>query len=311
MKINDPKLTAAALANDCGGRLIGRKDLLITGANEINHVEAGDCCFVDFHKYYGKTLASAASVILIDQEQECPQGKALIVVDQPFFVYNELVRKYRPAPQITPADLQQHSYFESLKIGKGSVIAHGAHLGARVTIGQNCIIHPGAVIGEDTLIGDNVVVHPGAVVGSAAFYFKATPEGRIPWKSGGRVILEDRVEIGPNCTIAKGVSSDTVIGAGTKMDALVQIGHDCKIGAECLLTAQVGIAGNVKVGEGCTFYGQVGVVQNVTIGPGAVILGQSGVGGDLEGGKVYFGSPCVEKRIAYREMLTLRRLART
>ncbi|PHI19750.1 UDP-3-O-(3-hydroxymyristoyl)glucosamine N-acyltransferase [Lewinellaceae bacterium SD302] len=308
MKIKDPQLTAAALAAQAGGRLIGDGSLLITGANEIHHVEKGDLCFVDFHKYYRPTLESAASVILIDQEQVCPAGKALIVVDEPFFVYNELVKKYRGLRNSRA--LASGTFSATQQVGEGTIIEAGAHLSEHVTIGKNCHIYPGAFIGEHTVIGDGVIVHPGAAIGSEAFYFKSTPEGRIPWTSGGYVILEDQVEIGPNCSIAKGVSSATVIGKGTKLDALVQIGHDCKIGPNCLLTSQVGIAGNTTLGANCILYGQVGVIQNVTIGDGAVILGQSGVGNDLEGGKVYFGSPCVEKRVAYREMLTLRRLAR-
>lgn len=302
MKINDPQLTAAQLAADCGGELIGDGSIVITGANEIHHVETGDVCFVDFHKYYKPTLNSAASVIIIDQATDCPPGKALIVAEAPFFVYNELVKKYKGGRKYNIAT-------SSVKKGPNTIVEAGAHVSETAIIGDHCHIYPGAFIGDNTVIGDHVVVHPGAIIGGEAFYFKGTPDGRIPWVSGGRVVLEDRVEIGPNCSIAKGVSSDTRIGAGTKLDALVQIGHDCKIGPNCLITAQVGIAGNVKIGRDCILYGQVGVAQNITIGDGVVILAQSGVAENLESGKTYFGTPCVEKRIAYRELLTLRSLA--
>lgn len=303
MKINDPKLTAEQLAADCGGQLIGNGQLRITGANEIHHVEKGDICFVDFHKYYKPTLASAASVILIDQATECPPDKALIVVKEPFFVYNELVKRYKGG--------REYPIATSLaKIGQNTIIEAGAHISGSAVIGDNCHIYAGAFIGDDTLIGNGVVVHAGAVIGSEAFYFKNTPNGRIPWKSGGRVVLEDRVEIGPNCNIAKGVSSDTRIGEGSKLDALIQIGHDCKIGKNCLFAAQVGVAGNVTIGDNCIFYGQVGIAQNIRIANEVAVLAQSGVGEDLEAGKTYFGSPCVEKRQAYRELLTLRQLSK-
>lgn len=308
MKINDPQLTAAALAKQLGGQLIGDGTIVITGANEIHHVQQGDVCFVDFHKYYDKTLASAASVILIDQEYACPAGKALIVTPRPFEAYDELVGQYRRQSPKNTATSSDFATCVSLKIGKNCSIAPGAQLGHYVTIGDNCTIYANAVIGDETIIGNNVTVQANSVIGSNSFYFKKTAQGYQPWNGGGRVILEDDVEIGPNCTIARGVSSDTVIGKGTKIDALVQIGHDCKIGAHCLFAAQVGIAGNVTVKDWTIMYGQVGIAQNVTIGERSVILAKSGVGKDLEGGKDYFGAPVQEARAAFQDLVNVRNM---
>lgn len=308
MKINDINLTAAALARQVGGQLIGDGDIIITGVNEIHHVEKGDVCFVDFHKYYDKTLASAASVILIDQPYDCPAGKALIVTPEPFKVYNQLVGNYRLQETRNPASIADFATCVSLKMGKNCSIAPGVQLGNNVTIGDNCQLHANVTIGDGTVIGDNVTVQSGSAIGSTSFYFKKTADGYQPWNCGGRVVLKDSVEIGPNCTVARGVSSDTVIGKGTKIDSLVQIGHDCKIGAHCLFAAQVGIAGNVTVGDWTVMYGQVGIAQNITIGPRTVILAKSGVSKDLEGGKEYFGTPCQEARSAYQDIVNVRRM---
>ncbi|MFK8163588.1 MAG: DapH/DapD/GlmU-related protein, partial [Lewinella sp.] len=175
-------------------------------------------------------------------------------------------------------------------------------------IGRDCRIGPNAMIGDGVVLEDRVTVGPGAIIGSEAFYFKGSKDGLTPWRSGGSVLLEEDVAIGPNCNIARGVSSTTTIGKGTKLDALVQIGHDCKIGKHCLMAAQVGVAGNTTVGDWCVFQGQAGIAQNIVLGDRTVILAQSGVGKDLEGGKSYFGSPVQEARKAFRDIAVLRRL---
>ncbi len=262
----------------------------------------GDLSFVDHPRYYGPALASAASVILIDQDRECPPGKALIIVAQPFAVYNQLVWEERPAVA------WQQSIDPSASVGPGTTVAPGATIGPGARIGQDCYIGPNATIGEGVTLGDRVSIGAGAVIGEEAFYFKRTPEGLIPWRSGGTVVLEDDVAIGANCNIARGVSSATTIGKGTKIDALVQIGHDCRIGQHCILAAQVGVAGNTTIGDWCVLQGQVGVAQNLRIGDRAILLAQSGIGKDLEGGQEYFGSPAQEAWPAFRELALLRGL---
>jgi UDP-3-O-[3-hydroxymyristoyl] glucosamine N-acyltransferase len=303
MRLSSP-FTAKALAEKIGAKLVGDGAILITGINEIHHVETGDISFVDHPKYYDSALKSAASVILIDQERDCPAGKALLIVEQPFDVYNDLVLAERPYRQVS------ETIHPSATIGEGTYIAPGAVVGPEVVIGRDCHVGANAVLAEGTELGDNVYVGAGSVVGEEAFYFKKNAEGFTPWRSGGRVTLEDGVEIGPNCTIARGVSSTTLIGEGTKLDAQVQIGHDCKIGRHCILAAQVGIAGNTTVGDWCIFQGQVGIAQNLTIGDKTIILAKSGVSKSLEGGKEYFGYPAQEARTAFKDLAVLRRLRR-
>lgn len=309
MKINDPSLTAGQLADRIGGQLLGDGEILITGLNEIHHVAPGDLCFVDHPKYYDSTIASSASVILIDRRYDCPPGKALIVTNAPFDAFNELVDQYRPAASIAFATTNRFPNSQDLQIGRACRIAEGVRIGDRVYIGDEVYIGPNVVIGDDCVIENGVSIEAGCIIGGNAFYFKRTTDGYRPFTSGGRVVLEENVSLGMGTTIARGVSSDTIIGKGCKLDAQVQIGHDCKIGPHCLLAAQVGIAGNTRLGEWCVLQGQVGVAQNLVIGPRTVILAKSGVNRDLEGDRNYFGYPARESRQAFREILTLRNLS--
>lgn len=301
MRLKTPT-TAAALAAKLGAELIGDGFVRITGINEIHHVEEGDICFVDFAKYYDATLASPASVILIDQPYPCPAGKALLLLAEPFAAFNQIMLEERP--EQAWSDIVH----PTAVIGAGTLISPGAAIGANARIGDNCRIGANAVIADGVYLGDRVHIGAGAVIGEEAFYFKRKPDGMTTLRSGGSVHLADDVSIGPNSTVARGVSSITSIGTGTKLDALVQIGHDCRIGAHCLFAAQVGVAGNTTIGDWCIFQGQVGIVQNITIGDRSVVLGQSGVGNDLEGGKRYFGSPAQEAGIAFRDLAMVRGL---
>lgn len=301
MRLSTP-ISAAKLAERCGARLLGNAEVQITGLNEVHHAEPGDLIFVDHPKYYDKALRSAATAVLIDREAEVPPGKCLLVTDTPFAVYNQLVLEARPVEPI------EETLSRRARIGAHTHIEPGAIIDAEVVIGDECFIEANAVIRDGTRIGNRVRIQAGAVIGSEAFYFRRRPEGYEPWRSGGHVVIEDDVDIGPNCTIARGVSSATRIGRGTKLDSQVQIGHDVKIGPHCLLAAQVGIAGNTTVGEWCILQGQVGIAQNLKIGPRSIVFAKSGVSKDLEGDREYFGYPAQEARTAFKEIALLRRL---
>ena len=301
MKIPYP-ISVIELAEMINAKLIGDTSLEATGINEIHHVESGDISFVDVDKYYKKALHSEASIILIDKNIECPAGKALLVCDEPFKAFNDLVLQFRP---IEP---QTKAISDSAEIHPTAIIEPNVVIGHHVKIGENTYIQANVSIGEYTEIGDHVLIQSGANIGASAFYFKKTEEGYKKWRSCGRVVIEDHVEIGMGCTICRGVSADTVIGYGTKLDAQIHIGHDVRIGKNCLLAAQVGIAGNTVVGDWVTLYGQVGIAQNVVIGDRVTVLAQSGVSKSLDAGKTYFGSPASEVRAKYREMAALRHL---
>jgi UDP-3-O-[3-hydroxymyristoyl] glucosamine N-acyltransferase len=284
------------------GKAIGNDDFQITGFNEIHKVEKGDLTFVDHPKYYEKALHSAATTILINKEVECPAGKALIISDDPFRDYNLLTTHFR---KFTAA----HELISNeARVGEGTVIQPGVFIGHHATVGKNCVLHTGVVIYDHCVIGNNVILHANTVIGSDAFYFKRRPEGFDKLISCGRVIVEDNVEMGACCTIDKGVSGDTVIGKGTKMDNHVHVGHDTVIGKNCLFAAQVGIAGVVTIEDDVILWGQVGVQKDLTIGKGAVVLGQSGIAKSLEGNKTYFGSPVRDARDKMKEIALMKRL---
>ena len=183
----------------------------------------------------------------------------------------------------------------------------GAFVGNNARIGARCIIHPNVTIYDGCSVGNNVIIHSGTVIGSDAFYYQRN-QAYDKLNSCGTVRIEDDVEIGANCTIDRGVTSQTVIGKGTKIDNLVQIGHDTVVGQNCLFASQVGIAGVVTVEDDVILWGQVGVQKDLTIGKGAVVLGQSGLAKSLEGGKVYFGSPVREAREKMKELAMIKQL---
>ena len=289
------------VASIIDARFIGPADLKVTGINEVHVVESGDIAFVDHPKYYDATLDSKATVVIIDKEVACPQGKGLIIHEAPFDAFNQLTSHFKK--------LNEEASEASPQIHPDATVMPGAHVGKYVSIGQGSILHPGAVIYDHCIIGDNVTIHANAVIGSDAFYFKRKPGKHEKLRSVGRVILENNVEIGAACTIDRGVTGDTVIGEGTKMDNHVHVGHDTKIGKRCLFAAQVGIAGCVTIQDGVTMWGQAGCAANITIGEGAVILAQAGVGKSLAGGQSYFGSPAGEARRKMREVAILSGLA--
>ena len=291
------------LARRFNAQIIGDDSLSATGINEIHKVQAGDIAFSDAPKYFAKTLESAATIILLNQPAECPPGKAILVVERPFEVYDTLVREHRPFRPLNVAISPEADIHPTAIIEPGVVIA------AEVRIGAHSHIQANAYIGEHTIIGEHVVVGPGAIISSDAFYFKKQPDGSYQkWRSGGRVILENHVDIGAGCTINKGVSGDTVIGEGSKLDCQIHIGHGVVVGKNCLFAAQVGIGGKTVIEDNVVLYGQVGVAQAIRIGAGAVVLATSGVSKSLEGGKTYFGAPAEEVREKYKELAALRLL---
>ena len=281
---------------------VGDDDFPVEGMNEIHVVTPGDIVFVDHPKYYDKALQSAATIILINKEVDCPKGKALLISDDPFRDFNKLTFHFKP---FEPSRI---SISATAKIGKNTIIQPNCFIGNNVVIGDNCVIHSNVSIYDDTVIGDNVIIHAGCVLGGSAFYYKKRDEGFDQLKSGGRVVIEDNVDLGALCTIDKGVTGDTIIGEGSKLDNQIQIGHDTVIGKKCLIASQTGIAGCVIIEDEVTIWGQVGVTSAITIGTKAVISAQSGVSKSLEGNKSYFGTPADDFRSKYKELASIRQI---
>jgi UDP-3-O-[3-hydroxymyristoyl] glucosamine N-acyltransferase len=279
---------------------IGDASFPIKGINEIHVVEEGDIVFVDHPKYYDKALNSAATIILINKIVDCPEGKALLISDDPFRDFNKITKYFNPfiASKV--------SVSESAIIGEGTVIQPNVFVGNNVKIGKNCVIHPNVTIYDQTIIGNNVTIHANTVIGADAFYYKKRPDGYDKLISGGRVVIEDNVDLGASCTIDRGVSGDTTIKNGTKIDNQVHVGHDTIIGEKCLIASQTGIAGCVIIEDEVTIWGQVGTNSGITIGKGAIILGQTGVTKSVAGGKSYFGTPIAESREKLKEMAEIK-----
>lgn len=283
-------------------KLIGNEKAEIGSINEIHKLTEDSLTFVDHPKYYNKVLESKARVILINQVVPCPPGKTLLVVENPFGVYNDLALNARPfipsAAMISPL----------AEIGEGTIIQPNVFVGNHVKIGKNCIIHPHVTIYDYTEIGDNVIIHANTTIGSDAFYLHKKEKAYEKMHTIGRAIIENDVEIGSSCTVDSGVSGDTIIGEGTKLDSQVHIGHGVVLGKHCLLCAQVAIAGKSIIGDEVVLYGKVGVSKDVHVGDKAIVLASSNVDKNLDAEGTYFGSPAINARDKWKEMAIVRML---
>ncbi len=302
MKFQSP-IAIETIATLINAKIIGINTVAL-GINEIHKVEVGDLVFVDHPKYYETCLNSAATFIIINKEVVVPAGKAILITDNPFDAYCKIVEIYSPFEKAA-------TLVNTTKIGAGTYIYPSAFVGNNVTIGKDCIIFPNATIMDNCVLGNNVIVQSGSVIGSNAFYYNTKKDREYWYKkmpSCGRVVLEDNVEIGAGCMIDRGVTHDTRIGAGSKLDNMIHIGHDTVLGKNCLLAAATTIAGMVTIEDGVTIWGGCIINKTLTIGANAVLLGRTGVGGNLEGNKTYWGAPAQEASIIKRDMVWIKRI---
>jgi UDP-3-O-[3-hydroxymyristoyl] glucosamine N-acyltransferase len=252
---------------------------------------------------------------------------ALLLTPNPYLAYARVARAFHPEPAAKPGVHPMAWVDPTARLGSDVTVAAGAFIGARAQIGARCRIGPNAVVGdavvlgEDTVVGPNaslshceigarVLIYPGARIGQDGFGFAAGPKGLVKVPQLGRVIIGDGCEIGANSCIDRGSASDTIIGPGTVIDNLVQIGHNVKIGRNCILVSQVGISGSTQLGDGVIIGGQGGLVGHLRIGSGAQIAAQSGVMRDIAPGEVVGGSPAVPIAEWRRQSAMLRRLIR-
>jgi len=299
-------ISLQAIASIIDAEVIGDENALANGINEIHKVAVGNLCFVDHPKYYSKCLESEATHIIINSKSVAiPTGKNLLFCTDPFEAYLKIVEKFRP---FLPTNLPIAA---TAIIGEHTQIMPHVFIGENVVIGNNCIIHPNVTILPYTEIGNNVIIQSGTVIGSDAFYYNTKKDRKVWYKkmqSCGNVIIEDDVEIGANCTIDRGVTASTRIGAGTKLDNLIHIGHDMNIGENCLIASQVGIAGATTLENGVVLWGQVGVNKTITIGENAIVMGQSGVTASIAGNQVYMGTPAIPANEKRREFIWVKRI---
>lgn len=317
MKLKKP-VSLEEIASILSCRYVGDKDHLVSGINEIHQVESGDLTFVDVEKYYKKALGSKATTILINKEVEPPEGKGLLISDEPFSDFNRLTSHFQPPSALDTAgkpDLGKEVkvgrnvvFGENTEIGDYTEIGHNVVLGSNVKIGSHCKIHANVTIYDNCILEDHVVINSGTVIGGEAFYFKSKPDSKEKLLTVGRVWIKEHVDIGTNCSIDRGVSGDTVIGAWTKLDNLIQIGHDTHIGDRCIIAAQVGIAGVCTIEDDVAIWGQAGIAPRLTIGKKAVVMAKTGVMRSLESGNSYFGPLGVSTRTYLREVAALKKL---
>lgn len=295
-------LKLSEVAAIAGGKVIGNPDAVVVGLNELHVVRKGDITFVDHPKYYKKVLESAASYVIINKEVAAPEGKSLILHDAPMDAFNVLIAHFRP--MVAAANMIS----SSAKIGEGTIVQPGAFVGNNVRIGNNCLIHANVSIYDNTVIGDNVILHSNTVIGGDAYYFQKREHGYVKFLSAGRVIIGNNVEIGASCSIDKGVTGDTIIGEGTKMDNQCQVGHDTVIGKHCLIGAFAAIAGVTVIEDEVIIWARVAINKDIVIGKKAVVLATSAVDKTLEGNKTYMGSPVMEVRQYWKQFVALKQV---
>jgi UDP-3-O-[3-hydroxymyristoyl] glucosamine N-acyltransferase len=322
-------LTADVIATEVGGQLVGDPSARVRGIAPLDRASGDELSFLASAKYVPLLAGSQAGVVLVTPELSTSPGiaRARIVVAKPHDALLSLIPRFYRAPEREPGVHATAVIGRGARIGDGvsvgsyAVIGDGAVIGERVVIASHAVIGTGVRIGSDcqfypsttaysgTIVGQRVIVHAGARLGSDGFgyVYRDGRHEKIPHV--GRCIIEDDVEIGANTTIDRGSIDDTVIGAGTKIDNLVHIAHNCRIGRLCLIMAQVGIAGSVRVEDGCVLAGQVGISGHHTIGKGATLAAQAGVFGDIPSGETWSGYPARPHKEALRAHAALFRLA--
>ena len=299
MRFNQPQ-TLKTIAELTGAKMIGDENFQVLGTNEIHMVKPGEIVFVNHSKYYDKALNSPATIILIDKEVDCPEGKALLVSDDPFRDFNKINTHFTRIYNFTEE-------LHDIEVGEGTKIHSSAVIGNEVKIGKNCLIFPNVVIGDRTVIGDNVIIQANTVLGGDAFYYRKLNGNFDRLISVGNVVIENNVEIGNGCTIDRGVTDSTIIGEGSVLDNQIQIGHDTIIGKRCLIASQTGIAGCCVIEDEVTIWGQVGMASGVRVESGTVLLAKCGVNRNLKKG-TYFGSIAEEFREYLRKEVKIKNL---
>ena len=317
--------TAAELAKQLGGEVIGDGRVKITGFAPASAAREGDLTFAENEKFFTSADQSAASAILVDGDFQSA-NKVLIRVKNARIAFAKVLPLFFPEPKFAPgihptavvdasaeidasAHLGPHCVVGAkVKIGARTVLQGGNHIEAESILGEETRLFPNVVIYSGTRIGNRVRIHAGSVIGSDGFgyVFDSGFHRKIP--QIGNVVIHDDVEIGANVTVDRGALGPTTIGKGTKIDNMVQIAHNVTIGEHCVIISQTGIAGSTKLGNYVTLAGQVGIAGHLKIGDRATIAAQSGVMNDIGEGEKVFGSPAQPDRQMKRQLISIQRL---
>ncbi len=325
--------TVADLATRVGGELLGPGNSVITGLQTVHDAKTGDLTFVgdDYHAKAWPT--SSASVAVVSRTLESlvqpTEDRAIILVPNADTAMISILDLFAPEEELPPLGVHPTALIDpsvvlghNVRIAAGVHIARGCVIGAgvsifpgtclyhSVTVGDDCVLHAGVVIRERCVLGRSVVLHGGVQIGTDGFGYRASPDGRGLLKVPhlGNVIIEDGVEVGANSCIDRGKFGATLIGASTKIDNLVQIGHNCRIGRCVVICGLAGVAGSSVIADGVRVGGGVGIADHVRIGRGASIAGGSGVMNDIPDGESWAGYPAKEARRAMQEAIVARKL---
>jgi UDP-3-O-[3-hydroxymyristoyl] glucosamine N-acyltransferase len=315
-------LTVAGAAAGWGEVLRGG-DLGLTGVAPLDAAGPGDLAFLSDRRLAPRLEATGAGAVVVgpDMVDRAPAGSAVIVSRHPQALWaRAAARLFQPLPALEPAHAAEVCEDDSVRLAAGVFLGQGARIGRGSVVGPGTVIGPGVQIGREArigahvslfcaLVGDRVTLLSGARIGEAGFGAAPSPDGPMDVPQLGRVILQDGVTVGANSCIDRGAYDDTVIGEGTKVDNMVQVGHNCRIGRFCLMAAHTGISGSVTVGDGVMFGGRAGVGDHITIGAGARIAAGAGVLADVPAGETWSGYPAKPLRQSLREAVWLARQA--
>ncbi|MFZ2451001.1 MAG: UDP-3-O-(3-hydroxymyristoyl)glucosamine N-acyltransferase [Methylovulum miyakonense] len=323
-------MTLKELADACNARIQGGdSSVLIDAVADIGSAATGQVTQLISGRYAKYIKGSAASACFVAEDfavADVPQSMALLITKDPELSFIQAIGLLHPERAYLPGIAPQAVLGNDVSlgggvfvgpyaviggqacIGDGTAILAGSYIGSRVKIGKNCRIYPYAVIYDDVVIGDNVIIHSGAIIGADGFGYKFRDNQHVKVPQVGNVIIEDNVEIGANTCVDRGALGSTTLGSGSKIDNLVQIGHNNKIGRHVIMCGQVGVSGSCKIDDYAILAGSAGVADHVNIGQGAVVMARAGVAGDVPAKTQVFGSPAKDKRVAYKEQVALAKL---
>lgn len=323
------------LAAELGGEVVGDDGLEVSGVATLEDATASEISFYANPKYRRAFLETRAGCVIVSRrtaEGPVPEGVRLLVVDHPYLAFTKVARRFYRQPAYPPGIDPRAHVEEGAEIDPSATVlafayvGRGVRIGARTVvhahcaildrtiIGEDCLLYPGVVVREETVIGDRTIVQPGAVIGGDGFGFAFEREGpgghprhlKVP--QVGRVQIGSDVEIGANTCVDRGTLGDTRVGAGAKVDNLVQIAHNVEVGPLSLMAGCSAVAGSTKLGTGTIVGGQVGIIGHLDIGAGAQIAAGSKVYGDLEAGGEYGGHPAIDQKLWLREQALRKRL---
>lgn len=306
------QLRARDIAQQIGGELTGNPDECVTGVAGVREAQPGDLTFVGNPKYLRAIATTRASIVIVSRSAQVETTRTLIRVDNPVAAFTEIVKRFMSspvkfAPGVHPTaviapdaklgqdvSIQPHAVIEvEAVIGDRSVIGAGSYVGHGCRLGADCLLDANVTLREYTVLGDRVILHSAVVLGADGFGYEKVGGKQQKIPQVGTVEIGDDVEIGANTAIDRARFGKTRVGRGTKIDNLVQIGHNCVIGEDCIICGLVGLAGSTIVGNGVTIAGQVGVAGHLVIGDNATLMAKAGVMKDVPPGSIMLGQPAL------------------